>query len=323
MRKSSPWDEVPTPTADFTVVRVSDTHGIPIYWGRDTASQCLLILVLTGDFTDQLRRDAIRVNGIEVDIRQGEALGQQRLVLTLARHVDSDLFQGLCETLIDSLREVGDSATAFAVTLAHLKRWKAFLAGRNARLLTPEEVRGLIAELHTLRRLYADTLSQADAVEAWCGPDDAHQDFIFGNRAIEVKALSGRERNAVRISSEDQLEALVDNLFLLTLRLIDSVDGASSRSLNELIADIESELSDADAIEGFAIKVSGMGYAPLKEYDFPRFSLSGLQGYRVTEGFPRLIRSELPGGVMKVAYDIKLEAIVQFACDENALFGRD
>ena len=322
MNKSAPWDEIQTPRTDFTVVRVPNTTGVPIYWGRDTSAQCLLILELTGDFTDQLRRDGVSLNGIGVDIRLGDKPGQQRFVLTLARHIDSDLFLGLCATLIDSLRDIGSSPTALAVALAHLKRWKAFLSGRHARLLSPEEVRGLFAELQILRRLYRDTLSQSEAVDAWGGPDDTHQDFIFANRAIEVKSVSGRDRSSIRISSEDQLESLSDELFLLTQRLSEMPDADAALSLNELVSEIEGELSDADAIEAFSSKLSGMSYAPLKSYDFPRFVVSGGQSYRVVNDFPRLIRSELPTGIMKVKYDLKMEAIVQFACDDTELFRR-
>ena len=210
MSRPVPWDGIPTPTADFTVVRVAGTAGVPIYWGRDTGAQCLLIIELDGDHTAQFRQDTVTLHGIDIALRNGDTAGQQRLVLTLSRHIDSDLFLGLCETLIGSLNNVADPATALAVTLAHLRRWKAFLAGRNARLLSPEEVRGLVGELHVLRRLYQITLPQGAAVDAWCGPDDSHQDFIFGNRAIEVKSLSGRERSTVRISSENQLESLVN-----------------------------------------------------------------------------------------------------------------
>jgi hypothetical protein len=322
MSETSPWEAVPTPTADFNVVRVPDTVGVPIYWGRDTASQCLLIVELVGDYTEQLRRDGVSINSIAVDMRQGDLPGQQRLILALARHVDSDLFQGLCETLIDKLREVENSGTALSVAMAHLKRWKAFLAGRKARLLSPEEVRGLFGELYALRMLYRDTLSQTEAVNAWGGPEDLHQDFIFGNRAIEVKTLSGRERSSIRISSEDQLEALVDDLFLMTLRLSEMPDADTSLSLNDLIAEIEKELTEGEAIEQFSDKVSGLGYAPLKEYDFPRFAVTGTQGYRVVEPFPRLIRSKLPGGITKVAYDIKMEAIVEYECPDSDLFRR-
>lgn len=320
MSKAVPWDGIPTPAADFTVVRVTGTTGVPIYWGRDTAAQCLLIVELEGDFKAQFRRDTMSMHGIGVDLRNGDVPRQQRLVLTLSRHVDSDLFLGLCNTLIDSLKTVTDSATALAVALAHLKRWKAFLAGRNARLLSPEEVRGLFGELNVLRMLYQNTLSQVAAVDAWCGPDDSHQDFIFGNRAIEVKSLSGRERNVIRISSEDQLESLADELFLLTQRLIDVPDAEHALSLNGLVELIEGELADAGAIEQFAQKIAGIGYAPLIEYDIPRFMVNGLQGYRVTGRFPRLIRSELPHGIAKVSYDIMMEAIAPFVCDNTEIF---
>jgi hypothetical protein len=322
MSKALPWDSLPTPAADFSVLRIAGTIGVPIYWGRDTVAQCLLIVELDGDHAVQFRRDTVILHGIGVDLRNADAAGRQRLVLTLARHIDSDLFLSLCETLISSLKDVADPTTALAVALAHLKRWKAFLAGRNARLLSPEEVRGLFGELHVLRTLYQNTLPQPAAVDAWCGPDDSHQDFIFGDRAIEVKSLSGRERSTVRISSEDQLESLVDELFLLTQRLSDMPDAEQALSLNAIVALIEGELTDAEAIEQFTDKLAGMSYAPLAEYDTPRFIVSGLQGYRVTDEFPRLVRSELPHGITKVSYDIMLEAIAPFSCNETELFRR-
>ncbi|WP_254229107.1 PD-(D/E)XK motif protein [Agrobacterium salinitolerans] len=42
---------------------------------------------------------------------------------------------------------------------------------------------------------------------------------MHGNTAVEIKSLSGTERSTVRISSEDQLESLNDNLFLRIYRL--------------------------------------------------------------------------------------------------------
>lgn len=322
MSRSVPWDAITIPSADLSVLRVAGTTGVSIFWGRDAGAQCLLIIELDGDHTAQFRRDVVSLHGIGVDLRNGERAGQQRFVLTLARHIDSDLFLGLCETLISSLKDVADPAAALAVALAHLRRWKAFLAGRNARVLSPEEIRGLFGELHVLRLLYKDTLPQFAAVDAWCGPDDSHQDFIFGDRAIEVKSLSGRERSTVRISSEDQLESLADELFLLTQRLSSQSDAEQALSLNGIVGLIDSELADADAIEQFADKLAGVGYVPLAEYDAPRFIVGGLQGYRVTDGFPRLIRSELPPGITKVSYDVMLEAIAPFSCDEADMFRR-
>ena len=321
MSRSIPWDEIATPHADYTVRRVAGTAGVPLYWGKDAVGQCLLIVELKGDHSVEYRRDTTTLYGIGVDLRNGENSQQQRLVLTLARQVDGDLFLGLCETLIASLASVTDSHVALAVTLTHLKRWKTFLAGRKARMLSDEEVRGLFAELHVLRILYQRTLSQEAAVDAWCGADAAHQDFIFGNTAVEVKSLSGRERSSVRISSEDQLEGLTDDLFLMTVRLSDVPDAEQARSLNELVALIEQDLTVAEALEQFSNRIGGCGYAPLADYDTPRFVVSSTQAYRVNEKFPRLIRSQLPQGLARVSYEIKLEAIAPFACEDGEIFG--
>lgn len=320
--KATPWGQIAEPCSDYNVRRVADTTIIPTYWGKDAEGQCLFIIELAGDHAPRYRREATRLNGINVDLRNGENKNQQRLVLTLAQNVDSDLFLGLCETLISSLTTVTDSAVALSVTLQHLKRWKAFLAGKKARILTKEEIRGLFAELHILRQLYQRRLTQEEAIDAWCGAEGAHQDFIFGNTSIEVKSLSGRERSSVRISSEDQLEALVENLFLVTVRLTDMPDLDSARSLNDIVLLIERELESAEAIEQFSEKIANCGYATLPDYDNPRFAVVGSNGYKVTDEFPRIIRSQISQGLFHVAYDIKLEAITSFSCEEDQIFGR-
>jgi hypothetical protein len=319
--RPSPWERVPIPTTELTVVRVAGLRGVPIYWGRDTASQCLLIVELTGDHTEQLRSDGVTLNGVGVDMRLGDMPGRQRLVLTLARHVDTDLFQGLCETLVESLREVDDSATALAVTLTHLKRWKAFLSGRRT-TLSDEQVRGLFAELQMMRSLYVERTTPPLAIDAWTGPDRVQQDFIFGDEAIEVKSLSGRERNSVRISSEDQLESLTSKLYLAVYRLSEMPDSDQALSLNDLVAQIEGELIDAGALEEFSRKLAAYGYAPLHDYDSPRFTVSAFTTYRVAEGFPRLVRSGIPSGISRLSYDIKLETIRPFECNKSEILVR-
>ncbi|KEP89847.1 MULTISPECIES: PD-(D/E)XK motif protein [Aeromonas] len=315
-----PWDVIPTPKVDLSVLRVSEIVGVPIYWGRDPNAQCLLIIELNGEHIAQFRRDNVSLHGIDIDLRNSGSADRQRLILTLARHIDSDLFFGLCETLISSLKIVTDPAVALSVTLAHLKRWKVFLAGNNARLLSPEEVRGLFGELHVLRTLYNETLPQTVAVDAWCGPNDSHQDFMFGNRAIEVKSLSCRERNSVCISSEDQLESLSDELFLLIQRIIDMPSSEHALSLNDIVTLIKGELVEPEALELFMDKLANVGFVPLAQYDTPCFVVSGVQGYRITADFPRLIRSKLPQGVTKVTYDLMLESIEPFLCVQKDIF---
>jgi len=321
MSKQTPWDDIRTPSIDYNVRLVAGSDYIPLYWGRDAEGHCLFLVELDGDHSTQFRRDAIRIQGIRLDLRQGET-EQQRLVLTLEKHIDQDLFSGLCESLVRTLTPMADSATALSVTLAHIKRWKAFLAGRKTRLLSPEEIRGLFAELWFLRSLYQSHLPEKAAVDAWCGVEGLHQDFIFGNTAVEIKSLSGKERNTVHISSEDQLEGISDNLFLMIFRLNDMPDSARALSLNDAVYRIENELTDASVIENFSAKLAGYGYVSIPEYDLPKLLVNATHAYLVSNNFPRLIRSCLPEGVTKVSYEIELENISLFEIEPEQIFRR-
>lgn len=319
MLEESPWDDIPLPTRDFNVRRIAARTVCPCFWGRDASGSCLFILELQGDHAASYRRSSVTVNGIGVDLRVGSQ-GNQRLVLALEREVDRDLFEGLCSTLVSALEHVKDSAGALAVSLTHINRWKVFLAGRS-RHMSSEDVRGLFAELVFLRELIDRGMRSQDAVEAWLGPERSNQDFIFGNKAVEVKSLSGEERNGIRISSEDQLEFLNDELFLYVCRLGRLPQAKNSHSLNELVSDVNARLDRSSAISVFDRKLVAYGYAPLPEYDEPKFVVSDVTVYQVRDDFPRLMRSKLPTGIARVSYDIKLETIEKYRCDESSIFG--
>lgn len=321
MTDSSPWDGIAVPGADFNVRQVAVGTVVPCFWGRDAGGACLFIVELQGDHAAQYRKNAITVNGVDVDLRAGDQ-GQQYLVLALERQVDRDLFEGLCRTLAFALEHATDSASSLAIALAHIRRWKTFLSGRSQHL-SAEDVRGLFTEIVFLMELIDRKMPSNAAVEAWLGPERSHQDFIFGNTAVEVKALSGVERNAVRISSEDQLESLNDNLFLRVYRLSSFAEASGARSLNELINTVRARLDEADAIEAFDRKLALHGYAPLLDYDQPRFVVNEIRSYCIDQEFPCLTRSQLSAGIANVVYDIRLEAIISFICDNEAVFGEE
>ena len=319
MPESSPWDGIGVPGTDFNVRQVMGRTAVPCFWGRDSSGACLFIVELQGDHTGQYRKNAVTVHGIDVDLRGGDA-GRQRLVLGLETEVDRDLFEGLCRTLASALEHATDSVSSLSVALAHIRRWKTFLSGRGQHLST-EEVRGLFAELIFLLELLDRPIPATTAIDAWLGPDKSHQDFVFGNRAVEIKSLSGAERSTVRISSEDQLESLNDALFLRIYRLNNLPEAEGARSLNAIVADVQVRLGEAEAVDAFDRKLVAYGYAPLPVYDEPTFVIGGVATYRVQDAFPRLARSQLSTGITRVAYDIKLEAIAPYECDGAAVFG--
>lgn len=321
MSKQTPWDDIKAPQSDLTVRPIKGSKHLTLYWGKDVAGHCVFVLELEGDHAEIYRKNTVSVHGIKTDLRHINTTGNQGLVVTLEKHVDQDLFFSLCDTLVSALTEVTDPAVGLSVALAQIKRWKSFMAGRKAKVLTAEEVRGLFSELLFLQNMISHGFSENDALEAWQGPETSHQDFIYSNTAVEIKSLSGRERNTVRISSEDQLEGINDNLFLRIYRLVDLPESDKSASLNEKVRKLEEEIQDADALEKFSEKLAKAGYVELREYDTPEFIAAEEKTYSVTDEFPRLIRSELPEGIVRIGYEIELETVKRFECDANEVWG--
>lgn len=312
MTSAGPWVELSIPNQGYNVRLVKEGLAIPMYWGKDMAGHLLFIIELAGEHSELFKKEKVSVRGVDVDFIMAVTAAPQRLVLTLDSKVDVDLFEALCQTIIGGVEKVIDPNTALSVALSLLKRWKQFLAGKRRRLLSAEEVRGLFAELWFLRILYSKTTRHLDAIEAWQGPERSHQDFIFGDTAFEIKSLSGRERSAVRISSEDQLESTCDNLYLVIIKLFDVDKDVAGISLNELVKQIFEEITDADACNNLEIKLANYGYARIDEYSNPFFKVSGVNHFVVNEGFPRLIRSSLQDGIARLSYDIEIEKINQF-----------
>ena len=317
MNRYRPWDEIKTPSEDLSVRQIRESKYLPLYWGKDSNGRCVFMYEMNEDGTEIFQKSSVSIHGINIDFRVLSTTGNQGLLLVLEKHIDQDLFYSLCETLIHELSEVSDPLMGLSVALSQLKRWKAFMAGRKGRVLSAEEVRGLFSELKFLQQMLDEMDSEADTLEAWQGPEDSHQDYIFSNTAVEVKSLSGRERNTVKISSEDQLESLNSSLFLKIFRLIDMPQSKVSRSLNELVEAVEDTLTDAEAIDLFQTKLAKAGYIKMSAYDKPKFITAEEKTYRVEGDFPRIVRSGLNSGLTRIGYEIKLESIRDYLCADK------
>lgn len=312
--RSDPWADIAVPKSDYNARSVSHEGWLPIYWGRDRFGRYLLIIDLAGDYSEQFNASRVSVKGIDIDLRGVESASSQRLVISLEEKQNSDLFYGLCRTMISRLQPVETSSNALTIALQHIQRWKVFLSGKHSKVLSEEEIRGLFGELLFLRFLATQLGGWGAALSSWVGPDGAHQDFQFGQAAAEIKALSGRERNSVRISSEDQLELSTEFLYLVTYHLREADDTPEGKSLNNLVRECEQELKSEDEVVLFSDRLGESGYIEMDHYESPRFTVLEREAFRVEADFPRIIRSLLPDGVLRVKYEVALEKLVRFKC---------
>ncbi len=314
MTHSTPWDKIVQPDIDYNVRPVDSCGLVPVYWGKDMYGNCLLIAELEGDHQKAFFNANLNIRGIRVDLRQRSGKREQTLVLTLTNHADLDLFHALCKPLTRNISSASNSRTALTIALNHLKRWQRFLAGEKPQLLSPWEVRGLFAELHFLRSLYTHLLDHNEALSAWIGPKGGNQDFVFRNTAVEVKTLSNKGPNLVNIASENQLESPAEKLYLTTSRIIESSELLSSISLNEMVQRIETDLTGSSVLDEYQTKLAEVGYAELHHYDNPSMQITETCVYGVTDGFPRIIRSQIPNGIQNVKYQLQIDAAEPFIC---------
>ena len=154
----------------------------------------------------------------------------------------------------------------------------------------------------------------SEALRSWSGQELTHKDFSYDDTWTEVKTIR-RSSQTVRISSLEQLDSKdYGELAVYALeKMSPEYKGITS---NRLIVDIRNLFDDSDDRDSFMAKVALQGYEYHNYYDDFVFEKIYFKSFRITEGFPRLVPSNMPDGVIEAAYDIDLNKLNEF---ENRL----
>ena len=233
----------------------------------------------------------------------------------------ADVFTALAEDLARRVAETNSAAEAVGVFFGQLGRWQKFLAAESEGL-SPEAQRGLWGELHCLHERLVPVMGVEMAVEGWKGGQKAHQDFQFPSGAIEVKTTTAKQPQAIRITSERQLDDSEWALLFLHVLIIESREN-NAATLPCLVESLRSQLAAHQTLrEVFedALLASGYMDAHAGLYSGHGYLVRAAHGYRVRKKFPRLVETTLPSGVGDVNYAISLAACEPFlVTPEHAL----
>lgn len=82
--------------------------------------------------------------------------------------------------------------------------------------------------------------------------------------------------------------------------------------LSELVISIIEKIDNQDALMSFRGKLENVGYYSDPSYDEYAFWYKGMQMYRITDGFPRIRRKDLPLAVGNAKYTILLDGIAMY-----------
>ena len=257
------------------------------------------------------------------DVESGRIFGALRLTAPPTPHGS----QALEFIAYELMRSVDADPGISNASLISRVGWILQLLGAEPELLSPERQRGLVAECLFLRRLLQigrlHGIAVRTVLDRWWGPSGGKRDFAAIGVAVEVKSTALNSR-IHHISSIDQLEPLSPGELAYLCSVGIKSEPTADRKLPHYIADVMSELVQADgtldveAAYAFNTKLASAGYSetlnhlynsshgllpnpalPLRLYrveDLERIQISSFKG------------DKLPSMVTAVSYEIDVSA---------------
>lgn len=198
------------------------------------------------------------------------------------------------------------------------------LLSRNGGLLPSEdEILGLVGELLLIRKLIS---ASPHLWQGWNGPMGAARDYSWGAVDIEAKASRMAGESKLTVNGLDQLEPEQGRELLIHHSIL-SDNPMGSIDVPGLVDEIKEQVSDPEA---FDARIASAGYLSEQRELWleHRFTMHGMNIYRVSSDFPRIRKCDfpdgaLPAGVAKLRYDILLSNCADFrlsASEEEKLF---
>lgn len=246
--------------------------------------------------------------GFEVVRADPRGDGKSWIALSRKESGSSELFAEMVRDVagaMDTSAPQGEAAV-LRTMLRRVRMWQQFMS-RGASPLGPEAELGLAGELYFMTVLLDSGVSPEQILKGWVGSDNAPQDFLLGDGAIEVKATMSSSGFPVKIGSLEQLDDSVSSpLFLAAVRFVREEGGLT---IPDMVAEVERRLADEPGtIERLRERLMVAGYSETHTGHYTRrFEPKERRILSVSEGFPRLTPGTVPIGVTRALYEINLD----------------
>lgn len=237
--------------------------------------------------------------------------GNRRSWIALRRETagSRELFDVVVDNLLHLLltSDRNDDASTLRSFLARIRAWQEFMQRGHDGVLGPESEEGLLGELWLLRSMIGAGVSPYLAVVSWAGPAGGIQDFALGGGAIEVKTTVAATASRITVGCLEQLDNdTIRPLYLALVRLSLRQEG---QTLTEAVDEIRTLLDpDPAARREFDNRLLQGGFFDSAASHYTRrFSHVASRLFVVESPFPRLVRSNVSPGVIRVRYEVDLD----------------
>ncbi len=299
------WKALKSRSHPVVHMRVDESHPLELYAEFEQPDRPGLVLFCS---TKPPEAASLRAVLIEQGRRDD---GKWSLRLSLVEPELESVFAGLCRDIVAFTRSgIPEEAAAIAL-LGRVSRWRALLE-REQQGLSSSALRGLMAELLVLEQDVLPRMSELEAVRSWMGPFGTAQDFVLpGGERIEVKSVR-HDASEVQINGLDQLDPAGDILRFVVMRMLDTARGSEgAESAPDIVARLGNRLAGHSLAKSeFENRLLMAGWHEHPSHAETVVKVTAIDEFLVDASFPRLIRSEVPAGIVDVNYTVSLPAIV-------------
>lgn len=206
------------------------------------------------------------------------------------------------------------SLRAFLVVVRDMKQ----LFGMKKSGFTPDALRGLVAELLTIRLLLEQGSSPYQVINGWKAPNGSVRDFVFSaSHSLEVKSARP-DSGTIIVSNIAQLDQEEAGLQLAVWPLTE-VEAGSDGAVNVemLLSELRARCSsDERAMDALEERVAVLGLNELDEDAMATaYSAGGCLTFNVIDNFPRIRASDISSQIREVSYSLRTADLSAFIDD--------
>ena len=285
--------------------RVETSHPIAWYIGLDGNGRYSLFAI-----TETQPQSVSSTKMIDVFVGSRRD-GRYGITFSLNESKNIELFIHFCEDMISFTSKIKNYKTAADCICGRYIEWQKAFKKMDGKLLSFEQIKGLIGELYFLKMKMIPQYGFEKAVDSWSGIEATDQDFTCDDTWFEVKStISGSP--SVKISSIEQLDVnRVGHLVVVALDKTSDAD-TSKLTINNMVELVIESIPEKVLQERLLSRLLTYGYYYDKAYDRIGFKYNGMTMYHVDDKFPCLRKNQIPVSVQNAKYDLSLAAIDTF-----------
>jgi hypothetical protein len=242
------------------------------------------------------------------------------VILKLSNIQYNDLFNDLIISLYNKVKLLHAPGEYTGILLDAFYRWSDFFEDNHSDVLSSKAVMGLAGELHYLawEIQHSDPIRINEILEAWQGPFEHGNDFVFNGRNVEVKTKM-TDALDVRISSEFQLQPEPGRQLRLTVVSVErSAEGLSIAGQAVAIRQLTVERLGDFSIFLRALRQLGLTMSDIGQYDHLRFRFTAMNSYDCTDvRFPKINTDTKPALISSVKYNIRISNLDEFIIERH------